>query len=116
MSSDVKIETVRSYTSGTIGRALNNARTHHYVIDSSTHPEALSTVEAFLSGISACGVTLIEMHAQEAGVPLKRTQVTIEGVRSLADTTRFQSINMHFELSGVDQQQAEQLVETYQGR
>ena len=116
MSDDLKIDTVRSYSSGTPGRALNTARTNHYVIDSSTNPEALSTVEAFLSGISACGVTLIELHAQQTGVPLARAEVTIEGVRNTANPGSFQAINMRFDLSGVDQSQAEQLVETYKGR
>ena len=82
----------------------------------STNPEALSTVEAFLSGISACGVTLIELHAQQTGVPLDRAEVTIEGVRNTANPGSFQAVNMRFQLSGVDQAQAEQLVETYKGR
>ena len=117
MTDGVKIDTVRSYSSGTVGRALNSARTNHFVLDSPSGPnEALTNGEAFLSGISSCGVTLIEAYAQQQGIPLKRMQVTIEGVRSLAAPNSFQAITMRFEIAGVDQGQAEALVETYKGR
>jgi uncharacterized OsmC-like protein len=116
MTDDVKVETVRSTSIGQPGRSLNSARTNHYVIDSSTNPEALSTVEAFLSGISACGVTLIELQAQQDGLPFEALQVTIDGVRALANPTSFQAINMRFDFSGLDQAQAERLVENYKGR
>ena len=117
MADDVKIDTVRSYSSGTVGRALNSARTNHFILDSPSGPnEALTNGEAFLSGISSCGVTLIEGYAQQNKIPLRRIQVTIEGIRSLATPNRFQAVAMHFELVGVDQAQADHLVETYQSR
>ena len=47
---------VRSYSSGTRGRALVNARTHHWVADGSGG-EAVGAGELFLSGIAACAVT-----------------------------------------------------------
>jgi len=117
MSTD-KIETVRSSSSGTLGRATNHARGQRLVLDSSSRPQAdaLTNSEAFLAGISSCGVTLVEMHAAETGVPLKRMDVTIEGVRTAQDPARFASISMRFELAGVSQAQAEQLVETYRNR
>lgn len=117
MSSD-KIETIRSSSSGTIGRAVNEARSQRLVLDSSARPQpdALTNSEAFLAGISSCGVTLVEAHAQEIGVPLKGMTVTIDGVRAAADTTRFATVTMRFELGGVSQAQAEQLIETYRSR
>jgi uncharacterized OsmC-like protein len=115
--SDVKIDTVRSYSSGLVGRALNSARTNHFVLDSPSGPnEAVTSGESFLAGISSCGVTLIERYARETGVPLKSMQVTIEGIRSVATPNRFQAVTMRFELLGVDQAQAERLVKTYQDR
>ncbi|MBI1845964.1 MAG: OsmC family protein [Candidatus Rokubacteria bacterium] len=115
--SDLKIDTVKSYSSGTVGRALNTARTQHFVIDSPSGPnEALTSGEAFLAGVSSCGVTLVERHAQETGVPLTRMAVTIEGVRAVANPTVFQSVTMRFELAGVSQAQADALVETYKNR
>ena len=116
--SDAKIETVRSSMSGVVGRARSEARGQRLVLDSSSRPQpdALTNSEAFLAGISSCGVTLIEMHAQERGIPVKRLDVTIEGVRTAADPARFASITMRFEIAGVSQPAAEALVETYRSR
>jgi uncharacterized OsmC-like protein len=114
--SDAKIETVRSRSIGVVGRAISQARHHHFVLDSSTAPEALSNSEAFLAGISSCGVTLVEGHARETGVPLQGIAVEITGVRAAAEPNRFQRIDMRFDLHGVDQAVAERLVETYKGR
>ena len=115
--SDEKVETVQSSSSGTIGRARNTSRGVSVMFDSSTRPQddALTNSEAFLAGISSCGVTLIEMHARETGVPLARMTATIEGVR-MPPEPRFTSITMTFELAGVSQAQAEELVETYRSR
>jgi uncharacterized OsmC-like protein len=114
--SDEKVETVRSRSSGVVGRSVNNARNHHFVLDSSTAPEALSNSEALLAGISSCGVTLIEGYARDHEVRLQQMEVTIEGVRAAAEPNRFQRVDMRFELHGVDQATAERLVETYRAR
>src|SRR5712692_3392687 len=107
----VKIDTVRSYSTGTPGRALNQARMHHFVLDSPSGPnEALTNGEAFLAGISSCGVTLIEKHAHDTGVPVARMEVVIDGIRSLPAPARFQRIDVDFRIEGVDQAQAEALV------
>ncbi len=117
MSTDT-VETIRSSSSGTVGRAASHARGQRLVLDSSSRPQAdaLTNSEAFLAGISSCGVTLVEMHAAERGVPLTRMDVTIEGIRAAQDPARFASISMRFELAGVSQAQADQLVETYRNR
>ena len=117
MSAD-KVETVRSSTSGTIGRAVSTIRSASLVLDSSSRPQAdtFTNSEAFLAGVSSCGVTLIEAHARETGVPLQRMEVTIEGVRPTTDPPRFSSVTMRFELAGVTQEQAESLVGTYRQR
>ncbi len=118
MMSDVKVETIRSSSSGILGRAQSESRGVKVALDSSSRaqPDALTNSEAFLAGISSCGVTLIEMHAKETGVPLKRMDVTIEGVRANAEPNRFANITMTFEIAGVTQAQAEALVEAYRGR
>ena len=117
MSRD-KIDSLRSSSSGTIGRAVSRVRGQELVLDSSSRPQpdAFTNSEAFLAGISSCGVTLIEMHAREAGIPLEALEVTIEGVRPAAEPTRFATITMRFELTGVTQAQAEELVGTYRSR
>jgi uncharacterized OsmC-like protein len=116
--SDLKIDTVRSASSGVVGRAQSEARGQSLVLDSSStpQPDAFTNSEAFLAGISSCGVTLIEMHARETGVPLARMAVTIEGVRSAAEPNRFQGISLHFELEGVDHATGERLVAAYKER
>jgi uncharacterized OsmC-like protein len=114
---DEKVETVRSVSSGVVGRARNTTRDAALVLDSSTRPQpdAFTNSEAFLAGVSSCGVTLIEMYAQETGVPLTGMTATIDGVRRPPEP-RFSRITMRFELAGVSQAQAEELVETYRRR
>ncbi len=117
MSTD-KVETVRSVSSGTVGRAVSEARGLRLVLDSSARPQpdALTNSEAFLAGVSSCGVTLVEGYAQDKGVPLRRMEVAIEGVRPASDPARFSSITLRFRLHGVSQSQAESLVEVYRQR
>ena len=116
--SDLKIDTVRSSSSGTIGRAVSQARGHRLALDSSTHPQpdAFTNSEAFLAGVSSCGVTLIEAYARDKGIPMTRMDVTIEGGRTAAEPNRFASVSMRFEIAGVSQADAEHLVETYRSR
>jgi uncharacterized OsmC-like protein len=116
--SNVKIDSIRSSSSGTIGRAVSQSRNARLTLDSSSRTQAdtLTNSEAFLAGVASCGVTLIEMHAQETAVPLGRMDVTIEGARTAEQPNRFASITMRFELAGVSQAQAEELVSTYRGR
>jgi uncharacterized OsmC-like protein len=117
MSSDLKTDSARSESSGTVGRAVNRAHGAQVVFDSSSRPQpdALTNSEAFLAAVSSCGVTLIEMHAREAGVPIARMAVSIEGSRDAA-VTHYQSVTMRFEIAGVTQAQAEDLVAVYRGR
>ena len=116
--SNLKVDTIRSSSSGTIGRAVSEARGHRLALDSSTRPQpdALTNSEAFLAGIASCGVTLIEAYAQEKGVPVTRMDVTIEGARTAEEPNRFASVAMRFEIAGVSQAEAEHLVETYRSR
>src|SRR5712664_4468787 len=113
--SDMKIDTVKSSNSGILGRARSEARGYRLVLDSSSRPQAdaFTNSEAFLAAVSSCGVTLVEMHAKETGVPLAGMDVTIEGTRTAAEPNRFARVSMSFELAGVSQTQAESVVEMY---
>lgn len=117
MNQELKIDSVRSQSSGTIGRSLCKARDATVKLDSSgrPQPDGFTNSEAFLAGVSSCGVTMIELHAEENGIPLKRTSATITGSRR-PDVTHYESVHMHFEMAGVTQAQAEELVKMYQGR
>ena len=117
MDSQLMTDTVHSRSIGMPGRALNNARAQHFILDSSSGPsEALTNSEAFLAGISSCGVTLIEKYARETGAAMTSLQVTIAGTRSRSDPAHFQSIEMRFDIQGVNKREAEHLVEIWQSR
>jgi uncharacterized OsmC-like protein len=116
MTDEYVVNTVRSYSSGTIGRSLNTVKSHHFVIDSPTIGEEITSGDAFLAGISSCGVNLVEGAARDSGVPLRRTEVTIDGVRTRRDPSVFDRIDLRFVLAGPTQDQAETLVETYKRR
>lgn len=117
MADSVKIDSVRSTSSGVLGRSLNQARHQHFVLDSPAGPnEALTNGEAFLAGISSCGVTLIEKYAAEKKIPLRWMECRVESVRSDTEPNRFQAINVALTLAGVDQAQAEHLAAVWQER
>ena len=115
---------VRSYSSGTPGRALCNARDQHWVVDGyilDVGPgEAMSAGEAFLSGLSACAVNMVERIAIESRMPLARTEVTVEAVRDYdaapihPDFSVYQDVHLFFEFTGIDDDQAHELVHTYE--
>jgi len=111
---------VISRTIGIPGRSLNSARSQHFVIDEPPHRggpgEALTPVEAFLAGISACGVLLVQSYAGEMGIPLAGAICEIEGVRDRAHPAEFEAITLRFALTGPDPEQARQLVGRYQER
>ena len=117
MEQDIKVDAVRSQSSGIIGRSRSRAHDATLTLDSSSRPQpdGFTNAEAFLGGVSSCAVTMIEMHAAENGIPLKGIHVTIKGSRH-TDVTHYESVHMHFELIGVTQAQAEDLVKMYQGR
>lgn len=114
------INIVRTYNTRTPGRVLNDVRGHHFVIDEPTYNggpgEDLTPADAFLSGVSACGVLLVETFARQANVALERVEATIEGVRLPADTSSFDHVNMKFEIVGATQAQAEEFIEKYTRR
>ncbi|HLJ62429.1 MAG TPA: OsmC family protein [bacterium] len=109
--------TVRSDSIGQPGRALNTARMHSFVLDSSSGPgEGLTNTEAFLGGIASCGVTLIEKYARDTGVRVPGLTVTISGHQAPPDPTRFATVDVRFEFRGVGQDVADQLVEVWRSR
>ncbi|MGI9334575.1 MAG: OsmC family protein [Gammaproteobacteria bacterium] len=117
--SQQKIETIRSVSSGMVGRAISTARGPELVLDSSSHPhdDVLTNSEAFLAAISSCGVTLIESYAEEQGIAVSRMSVEIEGVRTPATVPAcFDRVSMRFQIAGVSQAQAQQLLEVYRHR
>jgi uncharacterized OsmC-like protein len=119
MNDELLITRVHSRTD-VPGRSRNEARGHEFVIGEPVYAggsgEEISPGEAFLGGISACGVMLIERRAREIGVPLRLAEATIEGTRLQSDPTWYTSIDLRFRLSGATREQAQALVVHYQER
>jgi organic hydroperoxide reductase OsmC/OhrA len=109
----------------TFGRMLCKARHHHVVSDGPASlgcpGEAIMPGELFLAGIATCAVELLEVFAQEEGLPLKAANVALWGDIDAAnqprpDVTLFTSAGLEFELAGVTKEQAEHLVERFKGK
>ena len=110
---------VRSYSTGTLGRAICNARYHHWVADGSGGDE-VGAGELFLSGISACAVNMVENIAHDDEIPLDWMDVSVESYRDPekdpGNITLYDDIRIHFKMWGVDDEQGQQLVETWKRR
>ncbi len=107
----------RSASSGVFQRSLNQVRNHHFILDSPGVGEEVTTGEAFVVGISSCGVTLIEGAARDEGIDLNRIEVEIGAFRSDdAPTPDLERIDMTFVLYGVSQDQATHLVDIWKER
>lgn len=116
---------IREYSAGArstdaFGRVLCSAREHHFVIDgpiwNGCPGEALTPGEAFLAGVAACGVELAQVIGREDGIDLGRVAVRIHGLVDRErpvreDLTVFNRVEMRFEISGVDENQARSVVE-----
>ena len=113
MSEQYIVNTVRSSSSGTPGRSLNAIGRHQLIIDSPQLAEEITSGEAFLAGISSCGVNLVERAAREANLLVRHMEVTIEGRRDRQRASDFDQISLHFRLHGPTQEQAEYLVGRY---
>ena len=121
MNDDLIVNHVRSVTSGVFGRSLNSARSNHFVIDEPAHRggpgEAMAPSEAFLAGIAACGVLIVEAQAAATGVALRSVEAGLDAVRRRETPNRFESITIRFQLGGdLTTNEAEELVRAYQGK
>ncbi len=75
--------------------------------------EEITPAEAFLAGVSACGVLLVEQYAKAESIGLARVEALIEAGRDPANTGHFERISIRFHISGATQANAEQLVARY---
>ena len=109
----------KSYSTGTLGRAICNARNHHWVADDPGGDE-VGAGELFFSGITACAVNMVERIANTEDIRLDWMEVGIESYRDSDKTpgelTLYDGIRIHFEMWGVDDDQAHELVETWKRR
>jgi hypothetical protein len=64
---------------------------------------------------------LIQVLAKSAEIPVKTIDVRIQGMMDRSkpvrpDVTLFNSVRVHFKMSGVNNQQAKQLIDAFKGR
>ena len=117
MADDWLVSTVQTTTTHVHGRTLNSARDHHFIVDGPGTPgEEVSSMEAFLAGISSCATHLFQDFAEEEGIPLQRADVLIRSVRPKDEPNRFDHIDLQISLAGPSRAQAEHLVERFTGR
>jgi uncharacterized OsmC-like protein len=116
---------VDAHSTPTFGRVLCSARTHHFVIDgpvaNGCPGEELTPPEAFLSGVAACGVELVQVIAREQSVPVGDVAVRIHAVVDRSrpvrpDVTLFNSVRVRFTLAGVPSDRASGLIEQFKKR
>ena len=116
---------VSARSTDVFGRVLCAARQQHFVVDGPVQNgcpgEALTPAEAFLAGIAACAVELLEVFAREEGLPLRAVCAGIEGDLdrdnpARRDLTVFNRVRLELRLDGVGGDDAERLVERFKGR
>jgi uncharacterized OsmC-like protein len=116
----VREYSAEAHSSDVFGRVICRAREHHFVIDGPTWNgcpgEALTPGEAFLAGVAACGVELVEVIAREDGAEVGKVEVSIHGVVDRErpvrdDLTVFNRVEMEFSVGGVSDEQAHDLVD-----
>ena len=122
--------TIRSYavaarSTATFGRVLCSARNHHFVVDGPVQNgcpgEAMNPGELFLAGVAACGVELVQVIAKEQQLSPSAIAVDIEGRMDRSrpvrqDLTVFNAVTLRFQLSGVTQAQAADLIDRFKAR
>ena len=116
---------VDARSTSTFGRVLCSARTHHFIIDgpvaNGCPGEELTPPEAFLYGVAACGVELVQVIAREQSVPIGDVAVRIHAVVDRSrpvrpDVTLFNTVRLRFTLSGVPRERAGGLIEQFKKR
>ncbi len=117
--------TVNARSSDVFGRVLVNARDQHLIVDGPVQNgcpgEAVGPAEIFLGGVATCGVELIQVLAKDLGVPLKGIAASIEAEQDPAkrkreDVSTFTAVRLRLTLSGVSQEQGEDLVGRFKRR
>jgi uncharacterized OsmC-like protein len=107
------------------GRVLWSCRDQHFVADGPVQNgcpgEAVTPAELFLAGVAACGVELVQVLAKDAGTPIGDVRVEIEGVLDPAHPDRedvrvYNADRLRFEIAGVDEPAARELVEGFKRR
>jgi len=124
-ATDVRRYRVEARSTDVFGRVLGSARRHHFVVDGPVENgcpgEAVTPGELFLAGVASCGVELVQVIGRSRGIEVGVVEVSVEGVIDRSNPVRkdvsvFNWVRLRFALSGIDEDQAEMLVEGFKGR
>jgi len=122
---DVRQYEVKAGSTEVFGRVLCSARNHHFVVDGPVQNgcpgEEVTPAEIFLAGVACCGVELVQVLAKTEAILLKTVNVSIRGTMDRSrpvrpDVSLFNSVQLHFRMSGITDQQANQLIASFKGR
>ena len=125
MSMNVRQYSVDAKSTDTFGRVMCSARNHHCIIDGPVQNgcpgEAVTPPEAFLTGVAACGIELLQVIARELSLPIPSARVRIEGTVDRdhpvrPDVTLFNEVRLRFAIGGVTREQAADLVDRFKKR
>ena len=114
--------TVAARSTSVFGRVACSARHHEFLIDGPVQNgcpgEELTPPEAFLAGVAACGVELIQVLGKQQGYENVHVDAQIHGHIDRDNPVRkdymvFNSINLDLEISGVTHETAFELAEQF---
>ena len=125
VDSSIRQYAAQAASTDRFGRVLCSVRNHHYVIDGPEQNgcpgEEVTPAELFLSAVASCGVELLQVIAKADGIPLQAIAVDIQGRMDRSkpvrpDLSLFNSVKLQFQMKGVTDSDAKQLVEKFKGR
>jgi uncharacterized OsmC-like protein len=125
VSDDVIRGSAACYSSATPGRAIVQIRDNHLVTDDPSSPhyrgpgEAPGSLELFLGGIVSCAVLMLERIARAEGRSLGPLRAEMEGTRDPTSPSQppvLDSARLTFVFTGMTDEEAGNLVETFKGR
>lgn len=118
---------VTSSLSNQMGRAIVEARQHHFIIDSPLPlggpNEELNPLDILLAALATCGTFVIETAAREMKIPLKSVNVNAEGdfdPRGVKGepgiNPRITEFRVKVDLDGTTADQTDALIEQFKAR
>jgi uncharacterized OsmC-like protein len=122
---DIRQYEARGRSTDTFGRVLCGSRNHHFVVDGPVQNgcpgEEITPAELFLNSVAACGVELVQVIARNQELPLQTISASISALQDRGNPARpdfsvFNSVRMQFHMSGVSEEQANQLVDAFKRR
>jgi len=109
----------RTYSSGTAGRSICNARNHHFVSES-PGGEAPGAGEYFCASMGACAVNMVERIARTENRALDSMEVNVavytDKDKPAGDVSTYDAARVRFEMWGVSDDDAKYLVKVWKQR